>query len=179
MTDGARGSLVERMIGAATLNVATYEEVEADRSATGQAATVVAIVAVCAAIGGAHGGVGGIIGGLIGAFVGWVVFSGLAYLVGVHLFRGTADWGEVLRTVGFAQSPGVFLILGFIPFLGGLIGFVVWLWQLVTGVVAVRQALDIDTGKAIITSIIASLPFLLWVMFVTGLAIFGAVLAGR
>ncbi|MBV9772973.1 MAG: YIP1 family protein [Gemmatimonadetes bacterium] len=164
------------MLGAATLNVATYEDVEADRTATGQAATVVAIVAVAAAIGGAGGGIVGIVGGLLSAFLGWAVFSGLAYLVGVHLFGGTADWGEVLRTTGFARAPGVFLILGFIPVLGGLIGFVVWIWQLVTGVVAVRQALDISTGKAVLTALIANLPYLLWLMFVAGLAFMAGVL---
>lgn len=174
MVEGARGSLVERMLGAATLNVDTYEEVEADRTATGQAAAVVAIVAVAAAIGGAHGGSGGIVGGLLSAFLGWLVFSGLAYLVGVHLFGGTADWGEVLRTTGFSRAPGVLYVLGFIPILGGLIGFVVWIWQVVTGVVAVRQALDISTGKAVLTALIANLPYLLWIMFMAGLSVFAA-----
>ena len=38
------GSLVDRMVGAAFLNVGTYEEVEHDDTATGQAAAVVAMV---------------------------------------------------------------------------------------------------------------------------------------
>ncbi len=37
-------SFTERMIGAATLDIATFEEVEHDESATGQAAAVVALV---------------------------------------------------------------------------------------------------------------------------------------
>ena len=37
----AQGDLVNRMIGAATLSVDTFEEVEADQDATGQAAIVV------------------------------------------------------------------------------------------------------------------------------------------
>ena len=44
-------SLVSRMIGAARLDVNTYEDVEADESATGQAATAVVIVAVLSAVG--------------------------------------------------------------------------------------------------------------------------------
>lgn len=36
-----RRSMIDRMAGAAKLNAQTYEEVEADRSATGQAAGVV------------------------------------------------------------------------------------------------------------------------------------------
>ena len=53
----ANTPLVQRMIGAAMLNVNTYEEVEADSGATGQAATVVAIVAVASAIGAYQAGV--------------------------------------------------------------------------------------------------------------------------
>ena len=45
--------LFERMMRAARLDVNLYEEVEADLTATSQAATVVGIVAVCAGIGGA------------------------------------------------------------------------------------------------------------------------------
>ena len=49
--DPGRGrSMTDRMIGAATLDIATYEEVEHDTSATTQAAIVVGIVAVCAAV---------------------------------------------------------------------------------------------------------------------------------
>ena len=41
MTEYARRSIVDRMKGAAMLDIATYEEVEHDTEATGQAAVVV------------------------------------------------------------------------------------------------------------------------------------------
>jgi hypothetical protein len=44
-------SLAERMVGAEFLSVDTFEEVEHDQNATGQAAFVVAIVAVARGIG--------------------------------------------------------------------------------------------------------------------------------
>ena len=44
-------TLIERAIGAARLDVATYEEVEADAGALGQAMTVVAVAAVASGIG--------------------------------------------------------------------------------------------------------------------------------
>jgi len=152
---GASRSIVERMIGAAMLDASVYEEVEADRSATGQAAAVVAIVAVCAAIGNYSHGSKGIVAAIIGAFLGWLIMSALTYIVGTKLFGGTADMGEMLRTLGFAQSPGVIAILGIIPILGRLVVFAVAIWQLVTAVVAIRQALDFDTGKAIATAVIS------------------------
>jgi hypothetical protein len=146
--------MIERMLGAARLDVETYEEVEHDTTATSQAALVVAIVALAAAIGGARSGSGGLIAGLIGAFVGWLIWSGLTYLIGTALFKGEATWGELLRTLGFAQSPGVLSVLGIIPFLGGLVRLAVWIWLLVAGIIAIRQALDVDTGKAILTALI-------------------------
>lgn len=152
MEMGRKSSLIERMLGAATLNIDTYEEVEHDESATSQAAMVVAIVAVAAAIGGA--GSGGWIPGLISAFAGWLIWSGVTYLIGTALFEGKATWGELLRTLGFAQSPGVLYVLGIVPFLGGLVRFAVWIWLLVAGIIAIRQALDVDTGKAILTALI-------------------------
>ena len=69
MATASPGSLTDRMKGAAMLDVATYEEVERDEGATGQAATVVAIVAVASAIGAAGSGGGAIIGGLIAAVI--------------------------------------------------------------------------------------------------------------
>jgi hypothetical protein len=44
-------TFVERMIGAAKLDVRVYEEVEADRSATPQALAVVVLAAVAGGIG--------------------------------------------------------------------------------------------------------------------------------
>jgi hypothetical protein len=150
----ARGSLIERMVGAATLDIDTYEEVEHDESATSQAAIVVAIVALSAAIGGVAAGGGGLIAGLISAFARWLIWSGLTYLIGTAIFEGKATWGELLRTLGFAQAPGVLFVLGVIPLLGGFINLGVWIWLLVTGIVAIRQALDVDTVKAVLTALI-------------------------
>ena len=147
-------SIIDRMRGAAMLDVATYEEVEHDRGATGQAFIVVVLAAVCAGIGSLGGGGAGFLGGLVSAIIGWLAWSSITMLVGTRLFGGTADWGELLRTLGFAQAPGVLAILGIIPLLGGLVRLVVMVWLLVAGIVAIRQALDIDTGKAILTALV-------------------------
>ncbi|HSA56774.1 MAG TPA: YIP1 family protein [Gemmatimonadaceae bacterium] len=147
-------SIVDRMRGAAMLDVHTYEEVEADESATGQAAVVVAIVAICAAIGGFGTGGRGVIGGLFGAVIGWLVWAGITYFIGDKLLGGTASWGELLRTLGFAQAPGVLLFFAFIPLLGWLLAGIVGVWLLITGVIAIRQALDFSTGRAIGTALL-------------------------
>lgn len=163
----ARHSITERMKGAAMLDVATYEEVEADTTATGQAALVVGIVAVCSAIGAIGQGGRGILGALIGAILGWLLWAGVTYLIGDKLLGGTATWGELLRTLGFAQAPGVLLILAIIPLFGWLVRAVVWIWLLVAGVIAIRQALDFSTGRAIGTALLG------WLVLVIVAAIAG------
>ena len=153
-------TIVQRMQGAAMLSIPTYEEVEHDHTATGQAAAVVAIVAVAQAIGSIGQGGSTILGSLFAQLFGWALWAGITYFVGTRLFRGTADWGELLRTLGFSQAPGVLYVLGFIPLLGGLIRFAVGIWVAIAGVIAVRQALDITTGKAVLTVLISLIPLI-------------------
>lgn len=154
-------SLTQRMIGAATLSIPTYEDVEHDTTATSQAAIVVGIVAVCAGIGGVGSGGGGIITGVLSAYLGWLVWSGVTYLIGAKLFGGTATWGELLRTIGFAQTPGILYLVRIIPLLGAIVALVVWFWMLVAGVIAIRQALDFSTGKAVLTALLGLICYVL------------------
>ncbi len=163
-------ALIQRMMRAAMLESALYDEVEADSEATSQALLVVVLASIASGIGiglgglilgrGPFGFVGGLIGGLVIALIGWIVWALITYWIGVNLFKGTTTVGEMLRCIGFANSPGVLRIFAFIPILGGLLSFAVAIWTLVAGVIAVRQALDFDTGKAIATVIIG------WVVMV-------------
>ena len=94
------GSLVERMTGAALLNVDTYEEVEHDQTATAQAAGVVALVAVAQAIGASGTGLLGAFSVAGAALIGWLAWAGITYLVGAKVFGGEASWGEVMSRSG-------------------------------------------------------------------------------
>jgi len=167
---GSSRSIVDRMRGAAALDVATYEEVEADVNATGQAAIVVVIAAIAAGIGNFfHGHGGGIVAGLVGALLGWASWASITYFIGTRFMGGTATWGELARTLGFAQSPGVLLVLGIIPGLGWIIRLVVGIWMLVAGIIAIRQALDIDTGKAVITAVLGWLAYAVIAVLLSGI----------
>jgi len=134
------------------LDIATYEEVEHNDNLTTQAAIVVLIAALARGVGGFNNGENGIIVGVVAALFSWLVWAGITYLIGDKLLKGTATWGELLRTLGYAQAPAVLLIFGFVPVLGNILGAVVGIWLLVTGIVAIRQALDFDTGKAVLTA---------------------------
>ena len=59
--------------------------------------------------------------------------------------------GQLLRTLGFAQAPGLLQVVGALPGVNPLgITLLLAVWWLATTVVAVRQALDFtSTGRAI------------------------------
>jgi hypothetical protein len=156
----SQASIIDRMIRAARLEPQLYEEVEHDQSATGQALLVVVIGAIAAGIGALSGGIGGLIFGIIAALAGWAVYAFIAYWVGTKIFKGpqtSATWGELLRTLGFANSPRVLLVLTVIPIVGIFVGLAVFIWMLLTTVIAIRQALDFDTGRAIATAVVSLL----------------------
>jgi hypothetical protein len=142
------------MIRAAKLDVELYEEVEADPQAMGQATAVVVLSALAAGVGSfSSSGSTGLVVGTIAALASWYVWAFLTYLIGTKLLPEPdtqADVGELLRTIGFASSPGLIRVLGIVPGLRGLVFFAAGLWMLVTMVIAVRQALDYkSTGRAI------------------------------
>lgn len=154
----------QRMIGAARLDPATYEDVEADKGAMGQALGVVVLSAVAAGISAiGEGGVRGLVGVTLAALFGWFVWAFLAWLIGTKLLpeaQTQSDLGELLRTIGFSASPGVLRVLGIIPLIGGLVQIVVAVWMLIAMVVAVRQALDYrSTGRAVIVCVIGFLAY--------------------
>jgi len=154
MAEYGSHTFIQRMLGAARIDPAIYNEVEHDTTATGQAGMVVAIVAVCSAIGAAQAGVTAMIGGVFAALLGWLIWSAVTYLIGDKILGGTATWGELLRALGFAQAPGVLYVLAILPLMGWLVRLVVGIWILVCGIVALREALDFGTGKAILTAVL-------------------------
>jgi hypothetical protein len=168
----AQGDLVQRMLGAATLNIDTYEEVEHDTTATAQAAAVVVLVAMASSVGAARTGGASFIFLPMLQIVGWLIWAGVTYLIGDKLLGGTATWGELLRTLGFAQSPGMLYVLAVLPGIGGWVRFVVGLWVLVAGIIAIRQALDFSTGKAILTAIFGWMALFVPVMLLAAFAVF-------
>ena len=148
--------LLARMLGAAILRAEVYEEVEADPGATGPAGLVVLAVSLAAAaqdyeLGWLAMGAAGVT-----SLLQWLLWAGITWLIGTRAFGGTATWGELLRTLGFARTPGLLIVLA--PVVGG-IGFVLQAWMLAAGVIAIRQALDFGTVKAVLTALLGVLPY--------------------
>ena len=139
-------SFTNRIIRAAKLNAALYEEVEADKRALGQAMGVVVLSSIAAGLGSIGGaGLIGILVGTITALISWFIWAYLTYFIGTKFLaepQTKADPGELLRTIGFSSSPGLIRVLGIIPGLRWIVFLVGGIWMLVAMVVAVRQALD-------------------------------------
>jgi hypothetical protein len=146
--------LIHRMLRAARLDPALYEEVEADHTAMTQAIVVVLISGLAAGVGGLlKTGPVSLLIGTGSAISGWLVWAGLTYLIGAKLFpepTTKTDLGEMLRTIGFASSPGVVRAFGVIPGMTEGVFIAASIWMLVAMVVAVRQALDYkSTARAV------------------------------
>jgi uncharacterized membrane protein YGL010W len=160
-----RNSYLQRLIGAAALDVAIYEEVEADRSATGQALSVVLLFGLAVGVGflglTQPGGpyVARAVVTMLAFVAGWLAWALLTFQVGVRLMPapGTqSDTGELARTLGFSASPGFLCVFGALPGLAQPVVIIVLIWMLASMIVAVRQALDYrSTGRAIAVCIVS------------------------
>jgi hypothetical protein len=176
-------SLQERMIGAMRGDVKTFQEIEADPTAIGQAVTVIVIASLASLIGNIfRAGLTFGIMQMIMALIGYAIWSFLIVIVGTKIMpepTTKADFQEGFRVIGFTASPGVLNILAIIPFLGPLISFVISLWMLVIGVIAVKEVLDYsNVGRAIVVCLIALIVwwcvvFLVMTPILVGRAVMG------
>ena len=139
----------QRIVGAAKLAVSIYKEVKADTQATGQALGVVVLSSIAQGIAAfALGGIRGFALGTATALVVWFVWALVVYLVGTKVLPEPltrSDIGEVLRTTGFAASPGLLRVLSLVPGLGFLTVVAVSAWVFLAMIIAVRQALDYES----------------------------------
>ena len=140
---------LNRMLRAAKLDPHVYEEVEADKDLFGQSMLVVILASLASGLGNvAQGGAAGIVLMTLLALVSWFIWAYLTYIIGTKLLPTQdteADYGQLLRTIGFSSSPGIIRVVGVIPGLTGIVFTVANIWMLVAMVIAVRQALDYES----------------------------------
>ena len=144
---------VNRIIRACKLDVSLYEEVEADKTATLQAALVVILSSLAAGVGALSLGASNFLMAPLLSLLSWYIWAYLIYLIGTKLFpepNTQADHGQLLRTIGFSSAPGLIRIFGFTPDLMSITFIGAGIWMMVAMVIAVRQALDYEsTWRAI------------------------------
>lgn len=147
------------MLGAAVLKAEVYEEIGRDRDATAQAGFVVLLASLAAAVPDYGLGWGAMAWAAAVSLLHWLLWAGVTCLVGGKLLGAVATWGGQLRTLGFARTSGLLLVLD--PVVGGF-GFVVQVWMLAAGVVAVRQVLGFGTVSALMTVLPGIVPY--WIV---------------
>ena len=147
-------NFLERLMGALRLDAAIYAEVEHDPNATAQAAGVVILTAVAAGFGAPQGGLGAIPGSVLGSLLGWLVSTWLIWVIGVVWMKHASDYPELLRTLGFASAPQIFMVFGLVADAEWIV-LIAALWSLAAYVIAVREALDVTTGRAIAVCLIS------------------------
>ena len=149
--------MLQRMWLACRLDVPFYERVEADPSFTREAFFVVLLVSVLSGIGFVLAPQASFLHfflGILGTLLEWVAWSGITLFIGTRITHGpgtSSNMGEMLRVLGYAQSPQALVAFAFVPVLGGVLVLVAAVWSLIAGVVAIRQALDFTTTRAILT----------------------------
>ena len=145
-----------RMIGALTFDAGVFEDVEADPHATWQAASVVVLSSLATGF-----AVGGLSDSRLSTFavtsaialLSWSAWAMLTLQIGTRLLpeRDTrASFGQLLRTIGFAATPGILQIFAVFPYTRTAViaGTSAWMFALM--VMAVQRALDYrHVGRAI------------------------------
>ena len=169
-------AMLRRMLGAARLEAGVYEEVENDTRLTTQAVGVVLLASLAGGLGAGWQRWPVMVLGALFTLAGWVVWAAVTWWIGTRLLpepQTSSNIGELLRTIGFAASPGVLRVLGVVPVLREAVYLGATIWMLVATVVAVRQALDYrSTARAVLVCGIG------WLIQVVGLAFALAFLAG-
>ena len=172
-TTTTANTYLQRLIGAVSLDVAIYEEVEADRGATQQALMTVVLSSLAGGIGAR--GLGGMSPSNIAiiatiSLLAWAAWALLTFEIGGRLMaepQTRVDVGELLRTIGFASAPGLLRVFGILPGVTIPAFVITAIWMLAAMVVAVRQALDYtSTGRAIAVCVIGWLLALAFAVIV-------------
>lgn len=155
----------DRVVGAMRLDEKTFEDVEGDPTAMGQAVGVIVLGAVSSGIGWVfYGGLTGIITNALFAIIGIAIWSTIIWLVGTKVMpepTTKADFPQTFRVLGFASAPQLVSIITIIPVLGWLLMIVIMIWQIAAMVVAVKAVLDYSTiGKAVVVVLVGFVAYL-------------------
>jgi hypothetical protein len=151
-----------RFVGALALSPAAFEDIEADRFTGFQSLLVVAAACLSGGFGvvgfGAAGPAGFAAASVI-VLAGWLVWVGVIATVGTTRLaepQTQSSVHELLRVLGYASAPGIFLAFAAIRPAAPIIVLIVATWMIAAAVVGVRQALDYKhTGRAIAVCAVA------------------------
>lgn len=138
------------------LDAGAFEDIEAHRDAAMQ--SVLVVLLACAAGGVAFLGLGAASAGsflagtivVLGAWLVWVTVIAAVGTIALPEPQTASSLTELLRTLGFAAAPGVFLAFAALRPAAPFVILLVSVWMVAAAVLGLRQALDYrSTGRAI------------------------------
>jgi hypothetical protein len=162
----------KRILRALQLDISLYEEVEEDKSATVQSIFVIFLSSIAAGVGIPDVSISAIAINTASALAGWFLWAYLTFLIGTKLMpepQTEATYGQLIRTTGFASSPGLIRVFGFIPFIGPVFFLGAQIWMLLAMIIAVKRALDYESNvRAVLVSLfgwIIQIAFLMLIFY--------------
>jgi hypothetical protein len=174
--------LTERIIGALTFRRGIYAEVEADKTFTATAWTLVVIFALLNQLGSyaSQSFLDWLVGtgiGTLTAIAGFAIAATVINWVGRGLYKAEVTFDELVRTMGLASVWTAVGVLGIIAAFGdalscvlGPVIVIAWVALVVAWFVAVHEALDLTWAKTIITVMIGFIPWAI-IMILTGVVL--------
>jgi Yip1 domain len=205
MMTALQQSFWDRLVGVVTLQRSTYEAIQRDPEATGQAWLIVILLGLANGISWIIVGTAGVPPelaraapelvavlkfesnerrllalalGIVAGIVFWYISAWLLRAVGTRMAGLTGSQitqEQMRRLVAWGSVPSLASFLSPLPIVGPLLATLGSLWSFVTGVMAVRTAFDVGIGKAIAIEIIAFL--IVFVLLVLAFLIIAIMLA--
>jgi hypothetical protein len=205
MMSALQQSFWDRLTGVVSLQRPTYEAIQRDAEATGQAWLIVALLGLANGISWIIVSTTGIppelaqaapelvdslrfetnerrllalVLGIVVGVVFWYISAWLLRAVGTRMSRVTGGQitpEQMRRLVAWGSVPSLAAFLSPIPIAGPLLASLGSLWSFVTGVMAVRTAFDVGIGKAIAIELVAFL--IVFVLLVIVFVIVAVILA--
>jgi Yip1 domain len=152
--------MLDRIFRAIRLDATVFKQVASDEKYNLEATAIAVLVALLAGLGqavGARTAGRSVVAFLVelgsSLLLGWLLWAGIAYVVG-RMLGGSGALGGMTRALAFAGAPRFLLLLGFIPCVGWIFRVAAWLLTLVAGVIAIRETMGFDTLKAVVTAVL-------------------------
>ncbi len=157
--------MIDRILRAIRLDAHLFREVADHPSYTSEATLLAIAVAGLSSLGVlAQGGNRAFLNFILQIgnqlLFGWILWGAVSTLVGTRFFGGLSNTSEMLRALAYASTPRLLGIVSFIPCLGPLAVVVGFILSLVAGIIAIREAMQFDSNKALLTALVGIIVYI-------------------
>ncbi len=156
--------MIERIFRAIRLDKNFYREVADDSTLDTESTVLVILVAIIASLGSLTRTDGSwlvYLGAVANSvLLGWLLWAVVAWFVGKNVLDGEGSLSGMLRGLGYASAPRLLGVLGGLPFIGWIFGLAAGILSLIAGIIAIREGMSVDTGKAIIIALLGALFYI-------------------